>query len=1087
MSLLTAVASIYRRRTRFPSATRPQKSVRRVAQRQVEQLEGRQLFSTILGTAETFAVLAGASVTNTGPTVLNGDLGVSPGSAISGFPPGQVTAPGTIHIADGVAVQAQSDALTAYNILAGLPTTQTLTDVDLGGLTLTSGVYTFATSAQLTGTVTLDAQNNPDAMFVFQMGSTLTTASAARVEVINASSCFDNVYWQVGSSATLGSTTTFFGAVVALTSITMVTGASIVQGNALALNGSVTLDDNTISPSQCGELSGEKFEDTNGDGLRQSGEPAVAGVTIFLDTNADDILNNGESSTVTASNGVYSFDEVEPGPYSVREVVPAGWRQTTPNPAIVTVPTRGDVDGGDFGNFRLGQVGGTTFDDVDGDGVQDAGEPGTSGVTVYIDSNGNGALDTGEGSTTSGPGGVYTLPGVGPGPVTVREVVPTGTTQSTPNPTPVTISSGGTVTDIDFGNTAVPPTVPPTGQLVGVKFQDTNGDGIRQAAEPGVADVLIFLDRDGDGTLDSFETCVQTDENGGYIFTSVPAGTYIVRETVPAGWIRTTTNPAAVTVASGSVQGGDFGNFELGRVTGVKFQDTNGDGFRNSTEPGLANFTIFLDANANGVKDAGERSTTTHTNGAFYFDDVKPGTFSVREVVPTGWTQTTANPLPVTMTSGATIGSVAIGNRLTPAAGATRRISGVKFQDNNGDGVRQTGENGVASLTLFLDTNNNSQQDTGEISTLTDAGGNYAFTSVAAGTYRVREVVPTGWVRTTANPGAVTVTSSTGTVSGGSFGNFKLGTISGVKFQDTNGNAVRDANEPVLSDFVIFIDANGDGILNSGERNAKSNVNGGFSFSNLGPGSYSLREVKLSGWNQTTPNPAAIAMTSGAALSVSFGNRPATNSQISGVKFHDFNGDGIRQTGDVGLGGVTMFLDRNNNGVKDVGELSTLTNATGGYAFTNVPVGTYKVREVLKEGWRRTTVNPNSVVVTSAGGTLSGGTFGNFLLGTILGRVNKKVCNCLSVAPPALGGVTIKLYRDVNGNGLIDSADGSAVRSTVSAADGKYVFAGMTGGKYLVKADTVAGNTTSGPTVYAVTVNSGSFVSGKNFLQVGTF
>ena len=200
-----------------------------------------------LGTAQSFGVLGGSTVTNTGPSVVQGDLGVSPGTAITGFPPGTVL--GAIHDNDAVAAQAQADLTTAYNQAAGQPCDEDLTGQDLGGLTLTPGVYCFDTSAQLTGALTLDAEGNPDAVFVFQIGSTLTTASASSVNLINgASPC--NVFWQVGSSATLGTDTDFVGTIMALTSITLNTGADI-NGRALARNGAVTMDTNDVNASNC--------------------------------------------------------------------------------------------------------------------------------------------------------------------------------------------------------------------------------------------------------------------------------------------------------------------------------------------------------------------------------------------------------------------------------------------------------------------------------------------------------------------------------------------------------------------------------------------------------------------------------------------------------------------------------------------------------------------------------------------------------------------------------------------------------------------------------------------------------------------
>lgn len=202
-----------------------------------------------LGTAENFAVLGGSTVTNTGSTVVTGNLGVWPGTEVTGFPPGIVN--GTINQGNAVAQQAQSDVTVAYNDLAGRACDVDLTGTDLGGLTLTEAVYCFSSSAQLTGPLVLDAEGNADALFIFQIASTLTTASNSSVQVINnGTEC--NTFWQVGSSATLGTSTTFGGNILALTSITLNTGAD-VSGRTLARNGAVTTDTNDISIVNCTE------------------------------------------------------------------------------------------------------------------------------------------------------------------------------------------------------------------------------------------------------------------------------------------------------------------------------------------------------------------------------------------------------------------------------------------------------------------------------------------------------------------------------------------------------------------------------------------------------------------------------------------------------------------------------------------------------------------------------------------------------------------------------------------------------------------------------------------------------------------
>jgi hypothetical protein len=229
-----------------------------------------------LGTAGSFAVLAATTVTNTGPTVVNGDLGLSPGTAVTGFGPGTVT--GSEDIADAAAAAAQTDLTTAYNNAAGqTPTTTGVTAI--GGDTLTPGVYNSASSLGVTGTVTLDGQGDPNAVFIFQVGSALTTASASTITLINgAQAC--NVFWQIGSSATLGTGSSFAGSILALTSITVTTGDT-VDGSVLARNGAVTLDDDTITAPTCQTTVGTPVASLRGLAVA-AGISGLAGLGWFL-------------------------------------------------------------------------------------------------------------------------------------------------------------------------------------------------------------------------------------------------------------------------------------------------------------------------------------------------------------------------------------------------------------------------------------------------------------------------------------------------------------------------------------------------------------------------------------------------------------------------------------------------------------------------------------------------------------------------------------------------------------------------------------------------------------------------------------
>ena len=195
-----------------------------------------------LGSAGTFTALAGSTVTNTGPTIVNGDVGVSPGSAVTGFPPGSVVG-GAIHAADGPAALAQGDLTTAYNDAAGRAT-PVIVAGDLGGQTLPAGLYKSTSSLGITGVVTLDGGGNPNSVFIFQIASALTTASGSQVVLIGGANAA-NIFWQVGSSATLGTSTKFSGDIMAMASITLTTDVHIC-GRALALTGAVTMDTDIV-------------------------------------------------------------------------------------------------------------------------------------------------------------------------------------------------------------------------------------------------------------------------------------------------------------------------------------------------------------------------------------------------------------------------------------------------------------------------------------------------------------------------------------------------------------------------------------------------------------------------------------------------------------------------------------------------------------------------------------------------------------------------------------------------------------------------------------------------------------------------
>lgn len=194
--------------------------------------------------ASTLAVLAGSAVTSTGATVINGNLGLSPGTSVGGFPPGILN--GTLHINDSIANQAKLDLTSAYNDAAGRTATDIVTlSGNIGGLTLTPGLYKSTSSLAISsGDVTFDARGNANAVFILQIASTLTTTSGRKV-ILSGGASASNIFWQVGTSATFGTTSVMKGTVMAMQSISFATGATL-DGRALARTAAVTMAGNTI-------------------------------------------------------------------------------------------------------------------------------------------------------------------------------------------------------------------------------------------------------------------------------------------------------------------------------------------------------------------------------------------------------------------------------------------------------------------------------------------------------------------------------------------------------------------------------------------------------------------------------------------------------------------------------------------------------------------------------------------------------------------------------------------------------------------------------------------------------------------------
>ncbi|MBI3466005.1 MAG: hypothetical protein HY000_23570, partial [Planctomycetes bacterium] len=826
----------------------------------------------------------------------------------------------------------------------------------------------------------------------------------------------------------------------------------------IAANQPVLTVDYTTTPFVPITISGQKFEDHNGNGVKDSEDQGLAGWTIFLDANNNGTLDTSETSTTTDANGNYSFASLGAGVYRVREVLQTGWTKTLGN-FDITASSGVDVTNKDFGNFRNIMISGQKFEDHDGNGVKDPSDQGLSGWTIFLDTNNNAALDAGERSTTTDASGNYSLANLGPGSYRVREVPQTGWTKTLGN-YDITAASGVDAPSLDFGNFR-------NITISGQKFEDHDGNGVKDSGDQGLSGRVVFLDASENGTLDTGEASRTTDTSGNYSFTNLGPGLYRVRQVLQNGWTQTLGNYDITTSSGVNVPTQDFGNFQNITISGQKFEDHNGNGLKDAADQGLSGWVIFLDANNNGTLDAGETNRTTDASGSYSFGNIGPGLYRVRETQQTGWTKTRGN-YDIAASSGLNVSTANFGNFQNIS------ISGQKFEDSNGNGQKDAGEPGLADWTINLDLNNDGTVDA---TATTDPGGNYSFANVGPGTHKLSESQQGGYSTTSPASGTYTVISQSGVnLSGRDFGNFKLVAIGGQKFDDINGNGQRDAGEPGLAGWTINLDLNNDGSV---DRTVTTDSNGDYTFAAVGPGTHKLSEGGQAGYAQTFPASGTYAVTTRSGVAVSgqdFGNFKLIT--ISGQKFEDTNGNGQKDTGEPGLSGWTINMDLNNDGTVD---RTATTDASGNYSFANVGPGTHKLSETLQAGYVQTFPTTGTYTVSpQSGSDVSGEDFGNFKRFTISGQKfeDHDGNGAKDAEDQGLEGWTI--FLDANRNGVLDTDE----TTTTTHVDGTYGFTGLGPGTHRVREVAKQGwlQTTADPA--DIVPSSGVNVPGVDFGNV---
>ncbi|MDP2209788.1 MAG: SdrD B-like domain-containing protein [Bacteroidota bacterium] len=795
--------------------------------------------------------------------------------------------------------------------------------------------------------------------------------------------------------------------------------------------GGTIINDIDFGNYKLGIIAGKKFNDINGNGQIDNGEPGLPNWKIKLSGSKTDSL-------LTDSNGNFSFNNLQPGTYELSEDLQFGWMQTYPGEPFthsITFDSSGFVsDSVLFGNFKLPTISGYKFNDINGNGTKDTNEPVLEGWQIKLSGE---RID----SILTDATGYYEFLGLTPGKYLIREVQQNGWVQSSANPDSIEVTSAGSINNINFGNFKLM-------SISGQKYHDLNGNGFKDSGENGLSDWKIAINGP---VVDT----VLTDENGNYSFTDLGPGTYTLSEVPKSGWLQTSTSPAAINVMSGEdVPNINFGNFTSASISGYKFEDQNGNGTQDNGEQGLPNWTIYL----NGTKID---SAQTDGTGKYTFGGLSPGTYTVSEKQVAGWHQT-APPPPGTYSvdinqSGLVIEGKDFGNY------QSKSIGGRKFQDVNGDGIENENEHGLDGWIIVLQGPTGTQKDT------TDIYGSYRFAGLPDGNYTIIEENQYGWIQTLppqTNPSHQVTLTGGQSITGKNFGNFSIGIVQGIVFEDLNGNGIKNPEDVIVEGRTIQL-IRGGSIVASRTTDSE----GKYKFIAVDPGLYSVKLLPATGWLTTSPNGAGEyfdTMTVGGFHRFKdFGTFKLA--VLGGLKFRDINGNGIKEAGEDGLANWKIYF----NGPKSD---STLTDINGNYRFTNLNSGTYDITEALKQHWVQTSPQSGKhTVVVYSGMDSTGFDFGNFEKASISGVVyfDKNADGIRSPGDDYQNNWKVILRR---------SSDGK-IDTTRTSVNGVYGFGGLTPDSFTVSIEYKTGWLTIAPSsgIYGVKVQSGQQVNNLDF------
>jgi hypothetical protein len=808
------------------------------------------------------------------------------------------------------------------------------------------------------------------------------------------------------------------------------------------------------------------WNDANGNGVQDAGEAGINGATVQLLDTAGTVI----ATATTSGNGNYTFGNLGAGNYTVKVVtssLPAGMTPTydldgvaTPNAATLSLAAGANRTDVDFGYKHTGSVGDRVWLDSNANGVQDAGENGINGVTVQLVNSGGTVIAT---TTTSGDGD-YAFNNLAAGTYTVKIVastLPAGTAPTydldgiaTANQAGFSLAAGASRTDVDFGYKN-------TGSVGDRVWLDSNANGVQDAGEAGINGVTVQLVNAG-GTVVATDT---TSGDGNYSFTNLAGGSYTVRivaSSLPAGVAPSydldgiaTANQATFTLAAGANRTDvDFGYKQTGSVGDRVWLDANADGIQDAGEAGINGVTVQLLNAANTVV----ATTTTSGDGNYTFNNLAAGTYTVKIVassLPAGTAPTydldgvaTASQATFTLATGQNRTDVDYGYRYTGSVGD--RV----WLDANANGVQDAGETGINGVTVQLLNSGGTVIAT----TATSGNGNYTFANLAGGTYTVKIVassLPAGTAPTYDLDGIATANQASFTLAAGAtrtdvdYGYKNTGSVGDRVWLDINGNGNQEAGEAGINGVTVQLVNSGGTVI----ATTTTAGDGNYTFANLAPGTYTVKVVTstlpassgptfdLDGI--ATANQATFTLTAGQnRTDVDFGYRGTLS--IGDRVWNDANGNGVQDSGEAGINGVTVQLLSGSTVI-----VTTTTSGNGNYTFANLTAGTYTVKVTQPAGTAQTydldglsTANQATVSLTASRTDVD---FGYRFIGT------------LSIGD--------RVWNDANANGLQDSGEagisgvtvqllnstGNVVATTTTNSSGNYSFTSLTAGTYVVK------------------------------------